>query len=99
MSYGHRAQQWFLEASAAGMDKMTAHLGREVIDSWENFWKFSIPDKTLTKMKAFGIKYPQAASHRWGIQAGPCPWLAQPPEEKFLQKDPRYSPFDCLMEQ
>jgi hypothetical protein len=89
-----RTYGWFLDAVNAGMDKMTAHHGVEVIDSWENFWKFSISDETLGKMKVFGLNYPEAALHRWGLQAGPCPWVPQDTEQKMIKNDPRYSPFD-----
>jgi hypothetical protein len=89
-----RSHRWFQEAVQAGMDQMVAHYGAEVIDSWENFWKYSITAEILEKMKEFGLRYPAAAKHRWGLQAGPCPWVPQEEEGEMLNKDPRYSPFD-----
>lgn len=89
-----RSHKWFLEAVQSGMDQLVAHFGVEVIDSWENFWKFSIPEETLAKMKTFGLSFPEAAIHRWGLLAGPVPWVPQESEEKLLKTDPRYSPFD-----
>jgi hypothetical protein len=89
-----RSHKWFIESVAAGKDQLVAHTGSEVIDSWEDFWKFTISDATLAEMLRLGLEYPQAALHRWGLQGGPCPWVPQEAEKKRLRIDPRYSPFD-----
>jgi hypothetical protein len=94
MAMNPRSHQWFLDSVAAGMDKMVAHYGTEVIVSWETFWKCPISDDNLMAMREFGLKYPQAAMHRWGLLAGPRPWVPQKTEEGSLRKDPRYSPHD-----
>ena len=89
-----KGDKWFEDSVRSGMNKMAAHHGREIINSWANYWNFIIPDEVLTKMIRFGLAHPIAAIHRWSLQSGPCPWVPQDAEEKMLKKDPRYSPFD-----
>jgi len=78
------------------MPVSVAYLGTEVIDSFETFWKHEISDENLGKMKRFGIEFPEAASHRWGLVAGPCPWFPRDGEEEKLKLDPKHSAFDLF---
>jgi hypothetical protein len=88
-----RAQHWFKEAKAAGMDSILARLGGDVIDSWESFWQHQISKENMRQMLSFGISNPDAALHRWALLAGPCPWFPSEEEEKkALLRDPRYAP-------
>jgi hypothetical protein len=94
-----RSQKWFHDAVQSGMDTVTAYMGTEVIDSWENFWKHSISDENLLGMKNFGLQFREAALHRWSIQAGPRPWLPSDETKKKLKDDPRWSTLEDIEEQ
>jgi len=91
-----RSKIWFEDAKAAGMPESVAYLGSEVIDSFDSFWNHQISDENLGKMKRFGVEYPEAASHRWSLVAGPCPWFPHDGEEKELKRDPKYSALDLF---
>ena len=91
-----RTKLWFEDAKASGMPVSVAYLGTEVIDSFETFWKHEISDENLRKMKRFGIQFPEAASHRWSLVAGPCPWFPRDGEEEKLKQDPKFSPHDLF---
>jgi len=88
-----RAQHWFNEAKAAGMDSMLARFGADVIDSWESFWRHQISEENMRQMLTFGLENPEAAIHRWSLLAGPCPWFPVTEEEKrALLSDPMCAP-------
>ena len=91
-----RSHKWFEDAKAAGMKVTAAYLGTTVIDSWEDFWQHTISEKNLSDMMAFGLEFPEAASHRWSIMSGPRPWSPQEDEKKELKRDPRFSALDLL---
>jgi len=91
-----RSKLWFEDAKASGMPVSVAYLGTEVIDSFEAFWKHQISDENLQRMKSFGIEHPEAASHRWSLVAGPCPWFPRDGEDDQLKRDPKYSALDLF---
>lgn len=78
---------------------MTAYMRTEVIDSWDQFWKHSISEENLQKMKNFGLQFPKAALHRWSLQAGPRPWVPDDETKKKLKDDPRWSTLEDVEEQ
>ena len=93
-----RAQHWFKEAKAAGMDSMLARFGADVIDSWESFWRHEISEENLRQMLLFGVASPEAAMHRWTLLAGPCPWFPSTEEEKkALLSEPEYAPIPVVL--
>lgn len=94
-----RSKSWFEAAKAAGIPTSVAYLGSTVIDSFEDYWKHQISDENLAKMIRFGLQHPEAATHRWSLISGPCPWVAGEEEEKKLRANPKYSALDFFEEQ
>jgi len=78
---------------------MTAYIGTELIDGWANFWGLEISDENLEGMIQFALAHPEAALHRWGILAGPRPWLPDAGTLTHLAADAKYSIVDDLARQ
>ena len=95
-----KSETWFTDAIASGMNRAVADLGRSVIDSWEQFWDHSISEANLAEMQKFGRECPEAASHRWSLLGGPCPWFVHDEREaELVRANPKYSAMDILDEQ
>ena len=94
-----RSQVWFKDATKRGVDPITAFIGTELIDGWQQFWEHEISSAQLEKMIEFALLYPAAAMHRWSMVAKPFPWLPDPSTLEHLKRDPRYSVLEDVRKQ